>query len=242
MKNMYKQQRIDLAAAFRWTARLSMNEAVANHYSLSVSDDGQEFLVNPNGRHFSRIKASDLLLLDANDSKTMEQKNAPDPTAWAIHGAIHRNHPEARCIMHVHSKYATILSSLEITEIPPIDQNTMRFFKRVSFDTGYDGMGLADEAERLSASLGNNKVLVLGNHGVLVTAQSVFEAFDVLYYFERSCETLIGAYQTGKELRVVSDAIAEKTAQQWQHMSSLSKLHFDELKAILDDSGSNYSS
>jgi hypothetical protein len=53
---------------------------------------------------------------------------------------------------------------------------------------------------------------------------------------------LIGAYQTGKELRVVSDEIAEKTAQQWQHMSSLSKLHFDELKAILDDSGSNYSS
>ena len=103
-------------------------------------------------------------------------------------------------------------------------------------------MGLVDEAERLSASLGNNKVLVLGNHGVLVTAQSVFEAFDVLYYFERSCETLIGAYQTGKELRVVSDEIAEKTAQQWQHMSSLSKLHFDELKAILDDKGSNYSS
>jgi ribulose-5-phosphate 4-epimerase/fuculose-1-phosphate aldolase len=56
--------RVDLAAAFRWTARLSMHEGVANHYSFAVSDDGSEFLMNPDCRHFSRIRASELLLLD----------------------------------------------------------------------------------------------------------------------------------------------------------------------------------
>ena len=113
MEENFKQERINLAAAFRWAARLNMHEAVANHFSLAVSDDGSQFLLNPIGLHFSEICAKDLILLDSHDSSTMSQPNAPDPTAWAIHGAMHRNNPQARCILHVHPKYATILACLE---------------------------------------------------------------------------------------------------------------------------------
>ena len=74
-------ERVDMAATFRWTARLNMHEAVANHFSLAVNDDGTQFLMNPNQVHFARIRASDLLLLDANDPNVMEQPGAPDPTA-----------------------------------------------------------------------------------------------------------------------------------------------------------------
>ena len=34
------QERVDMAAAFRWTVRLNMHEAVANHFSLAIDDDG----------------------------------------------------------------------------------------------------------------------------------------------------------------------------------------------------------
>jgi hypothetical protein len=37
--------------------------------------------MNPRWRHFSRIKANDLLLLDANDAGTMERLDALDPSA-----------------------------------------------------------------------------------------------------------------------------------------------------------------
>ena len=113
MKDNFKQERVNLAAAFRWAARLNMHEAVANHFSLAVSDDGSKFLLNPIGMHFSQICASDLLVIDSKNAETMSQPNAPDATAWAIHGAMHRNNLHARCILHVHSKYATILSCLE---------------------------------------------------------------------------------------------------------------------------------
>jgi pyridoxine/pyridoxamine 5'-phosphate oxidase len=39
--------RIDLAAAFRWAARWDMHESIANHFSVAVSDDGAQFLLNP---------------------------------------------------------------------------------------------------------------------------------------------------------------------------------------------------
>jgi ribulose-5-phosphate 4-epimerase/fuculose-1-phosphate aldolase len=232
--------RVDLACAFRWTVRLNMHEGIANHFSLAVSDDGSQFLMNPNSRHFSRIRARDLLLLDAHDRETMDRPDAPDPTAWDIHGAIHRRAPHARCILHVHSKYALVLATLKDPVMPPIDQNTMRFYDRIAYDDGYDGMGLGEEAERLAGKLGDKTVLVLGNHGVLFANASVAAAFDEMYYFERACETLITAYATGRELKVVSDAVARKTARQWSEYPSFAGKHFGELKAILDREDPDY--
>jgi ribulose-5-phosphate 4-epimerase/fuculose-1-phosphate aldolase len=77
-----QQLRIDLAGLFRIVARLGLHEAVANHFSAAVSPDGKRFLLNPKWRHFSRIKASDLLLLDADDSDARSRTDI-DPTAWA---------------------------------------------------------------------------------------------------------------------------------------------------------------
>ncbi len=232
--------RADLAAAFRWTARLDLHEGVANHYSLAVNRKGTQFLLNPNGRHFSRIRASELLLVDSEDGSTPERDDAPDPTAWHIHGAMHRNCPQARCVLHLHTKYATVLASLEDSSMPPIDQNTMRFYQRIAVDDGFGGMGLGDEGERLSTTLGDKKILVMGNHGIMVTGDSVAEAFDLLYYFERSCQTLILAYATGKPLRVASHEVANRTAEQWDNYSDASRLHFEEIRRILDQEEPDY--
>jgi ribulose-5-phosphate 4-epimerase/fuculose-1-phosphate aldolase len=242
-ENLIQKARVDLAACFRWTARLNMHESIANHFSFAVSEDGSQFLCNPRGRHFSNVKASELLLLDANDADTMNRPNAPDPTTWAIHGALHRNLPHARCLMHVHSRYALTMSCLKDGNMPPIDQNTMRFFKRIAFDTGFDGMGLGDEAERLSTLLGNKKILLMGNHGLLVAGENIAQCFDDLYYFERAAQTVIDAYATGKELLLVSDEIAEKTAQQWENYGfGFAEQHLHELKEILDREEPEYRS
>jgi ribulose-5-phosphate 4-epimerase/fuculose-1-phosphate aldolase len=131
-----QQLRIDLAALFRIVARLGLHEAVANHFSAAVSPDGKRFLLNPKWRHFSRIKASDLLLLDADDSDARSRTNI-DPTAWAIHGQIHQRLPHARVAMHLHPPFATTIATLKDPSIPPIDQNTARYFNRVAVDTMY---------------------------------------------------------------------------------------------------------
>ena len=68
------QKRVDLAAAFQWTARLNMHEAVANHFSLVLDDKNERFLINPNQRHFSRIKASDLLELDIAEMENVSKR------------------------------------------------------------------------------------------------------------------------------------------------------------------------
>ncbi|MDT4792534.1 Decarboxylase NovR [compost metagenome] len=228
------QARVDLACAFRWAARLGLHEAIANHFSLAVSADGRQFLINPYGKHFSEIRASDLILVDADDPGTLDRPDAPDITAWALHGALHRNQPQARCVLHTHSKYATALACLADSRLPPIEQNSMRFFERVAIDEGFDGMGLGDEAERVSRLLDGKPVLLMGNHGVMVAATSVAQAFDDLYYFERACETYITALSTGRPLRIASEEVARKTARQWLDYPDFAERHFTALRRILD--------
>ncbi len=236
-------ERVDMAAAFRWTARLNMHEGVANHFSLAVNDSGTKFLMNPNQMHFARIRASDLLEIDADDPSTMDRPDAPDPTAWGLHGGgVHRHCPHARCVMHVHSIHATVLASLADSTLPPIDQNCATFYNRYVIDDGYGGLAFEDEGERCAALLTDPKVkvMIMGNHGVLVIGDSVADTFNRLYYFERAAETYIRALQTGQPLRVLSDEIAEKTAQELEEYPEQGDRHMAELKAILDEEGSNY--
>jgi len=232
----HQSERIDMAAAFRWTARLGMNEAVANHFSLAVTPDGKQFLINPNQRHFALIRASDLLLLNADDPDVLNRPDAPDPTAWGLHGAIHRNVPHAVCVMHVHSMFATVLASLADSRLPAIDQNTATFFDRVVIDDHYGGLAFDDEGTRCAEQLADpkKKVMVMGNHGVLVLGADVADAFNRLYYFERSCETYIRALQTGLPLRHMPDHIAASVADEMDTYPEQAARHLSDLKAILD--------
>lgn len=232
----------DLAAAFRWTARMNMHEAVANHFSFAINTDGTQFLMNPNQMHFARIKASHLITLDANDPDTLKRADAPDPTAWGLHGGVHRHVPHARCAMHVHSPYATVLASLADSTLPPIDQNCCTFFNRYVVDDHYGGLAFEEEGNRCARLFSDPKkrVMIMGNHGILVIGETVAETFNRMFYFERSCMTYIKALQTGQPLRVISDEVAEKTAQDLEAYPDQDARHLAELRAILDGEGSDY--
>jgi ribulose-5-phosphate 4-epimerase/fuculose-1-phosphate aldolase len=236
------QEKIALAAAFRWAARLNFHEGVANHFSLALNAEGTRFLMNPNQRHFSRIKAGDIIEVDANDPNALSGPDAPDITAWGLHGGIHRHCPHARCVMHVHSNYATVLASLSDSRLLPVDQNSAMFFNRYVIDEHYGGLALEDEGNRCATLLTDpkKKVMIMGNHGVLVIGTTVAETFNRLYYFERAASTYVQALQTGQPLRVLSDEVAEKTAQQLEAYPEQDERHFFELKAILNTEGSDY--
>ena len=238
----FYEERVDLAAAFRWTARLNMHEAVANHFSLAVNEEGTKFLMNPNQVHFSLIKASSLLLLDATDPKTMDQPDAPDPTAWGLHGSIHRHLPHARCVMHVHSIYATVLASLADSRLLPIDQNCATFFNRYVIDDSYGGLAFEDEGERCARLLKEprHKILIMGNHGVLVIGKDVADTFNRMYYFERAAETYVKALQTGQKLRVLSDEIAERVADEIENYPGQADRHLSDLKTLLERQEPDY--
>lgn len=235
--------REDLAAAFRWAARLNMHEATANHFSLAISDDGQNFLINPAGRHFSQMRASDLVLLDTSARRTDPGlPNNVDITAVNLHGELHKYLPKAKCILHTHMPYTTTLACLRDFEFLMLDQNACRFYERIAYDRDYAGMALdVSEGERVAKALGNScSVIFLANHGVIVVGNSVAEAFDELYYLEKAAQLQVLALSTNRELQLISNDVASMVCKQWLEYENAAEYHFAALKQILDHESCEY--
>jgi ribulose-5-phosphate 4-epimerase/fuculose-1-phosphate aldolase len=233
--------RVDLAAAFRLIYEMDMHESVANHLSAAVSTDGKCFLMNRRWMHFSNVTASNLQLLDSEDDSVMQTDQAPDISAWSIHGSMHGLLLQARVILHVHPPYATVLSTLKDPRILPIDNNTARFYERIAYDSNFSGIASSDrEGIRITNSFAGKKALMMGNHGVTVIGDTVADTFEDLYYLEKACKTMVLAYSTGQSLNVLPHKLAQETAESWDNFHGQSHAHFEQLKEMLNKKGSSY--
>jgi ribulose-5-phosphate 4-epimerase/fuculose-1-phosphate aldolase len=220
-----------------------LHEAVANHFSVAVSDDGQKFLINPAGRHFSQMRASDLLLVDMNQAEFgIGDGQVVDPTAMNLHGQIHKLVPDAKCVLHTHMPYATALACLRDFEFLMLDQNACRFHNRIAYDRDYAGMALeASEGERVAKLLGKARsVLFLANHGVIVIGKTVAEAFDELYYLEKASQLQVLALSTGRELELIPNETAAMVCKQWLEYPNAAEYHFAALTEILDQESRDF--
>jgi ribulose-5-phosphate 4-epimerase/fuculose-1-phosphate aldolase len=226
--------RHDLACAFRICHQLGWSESVGNHFSAAASADGTEFLLNACWQHFATIRPEDLLRIDSRDGTVLQGKGTADASAWCVHGTLHRRKPEAKVVLHAHSPYATALACLKDPTMVPLDNNTARFYGRIAYDLHFGGIADADEeGERLADALGDKSVLVMGNHGVTIVGDTVAAAFEDLYFFEKAAKTLILARSTGQPLAVLSDAVAQNTADGWRAYAGMADRHFDFLKSQL---------
>jgi ribulose-5-phosphate 4-epimerase/fuculose-1-phosphate aldolase len=230
------EAKVDLAAALRAAATLGLHEGVCNHFSLALPADSGEatFLINPQGVHWSDIVPSDLVTVDMNGIR-LEGKHPVEPTAFFIHGRIHKAKKNAVCVMHTHMPYATALTLLEEGKLEPASQNALRFYRRTGYYSEYRGLALDnEEGDRICAALADAEVLFMANHGVIVCGDSVANTFDDLYYLERACTVQLLAQSTGKPLRKVPESIAAHTAMQFTQERQQSALHFAALKAGLE--------
>lgn len=234
-----QQARVDLAAALRLAVRFGMHEGICNHFSLMLPGTDC-FLLNPYGRHWSEIRASELLVVDA-QGRVIEGEGEAEATAFYIHSRIHFTNPRATCVLHTHMPYATALTMIENGGLEWANQTALNFYDDVAYDRQYNGLVLDDrEGDRIAAALGDKRVLFLANHGVIVIGRSVGEAFDDLYYLERACQAQVIAMSTGRPLLRIPDEIARTINANSTERMRMGKLHFQALKRLLDREAREY--
>jgi len=232
MANDIPETRRDMAAVFRWTSRLGLSEGICNHISYAI--DEKHFLINPQGLHWSELRASDLLIVD-HKGNVVEGQGVVEPTALFIHARIHLGLSHARCVMHTHMPYATAITSIEGGRVVMSSQNALRFFDDIAYTDEYDGLALDEtEGDRICRELGDKRVLFLGNHGVIVVGPSIAVGFDDLYYLERACQVQIIAQSTHMPLKIVDDRTADKTRRQFRQSQLFADDHLRAIRRILD--------
>jgi len=246
MSNDIQELRLDLAAALRWAARHDLHEGVDNHFSAAVPDEngvvnGDRFLINPYGWHWSEITASSLVLCDG-DGNVLEGDNTVEDTAFYIHSEIHKAKPDAKVVLHTHQPYATAICVRKNGRLKMCEQNALMFHERIAYDDTYNGLALdGNEGARIAATMGNRSVAFLASHGVVICAENMAEAYTDLYYLERAAMFQVLAGSDGSELAEISADVQSKTRQQaLEDRPKLSSRHFTALRRILDKEEPDY--
>lgn len=238
-----RQARIDLAAAHRVSVWHDLSEGIYNHYTLAIPGDEQHFLLAPFGLHWAEIRAGDFMKVDM-QGRVVQGEGQLQRSAYCIHAPIHARHPRHACVLHTHAPYVSAIARLENPELLPIGQTEILLLNHIAYDHHYDGLARdTAEGERLADALGDKTILIMANHGVIVTGRNVAEAYDRLYSLERACRVQLHALWTGLPLKPVAKQYIEKAQSQFSgtrlHDGQSDykpgyELHFDALKRLLD--------
>jgi len=208
------QARVELAACFQLAALHGLEEGICNHFSAMVPGHDQLFFVNPYGYAFDEITASRLLVCDF-AGNVIDGDGTPEATAFYIHARLHQQQPRIKAAFHTHMPNATALCLLQGPPLLWLGQTALKFYGRTAVDEHYNGLALDNrEGDRIAAALGNADVLFLKNHGVMVAAPNIAEAWDDLYYLERAAEVQLKAMASGQVLKPIDPGIAQRAYEQ----------------------------
>lgn len=208
-ERLHRKQR--LAAAFRLFSHFGFEEGLAGHITARDPEKTDRFWVNPLGRHFSLIRVSDLILVN-HQGEVVEGKQAVNIAAFAIHSQIHAERPDVIAAAHSHSMYGKTWSSLGRL-LDPITQDACSFYDDHVLFSDYTGVvEETSEGQRIAATLGNKKAVILQNHGLLTVAKTVDAAAWFFISMERCCQSQLLAEAVAKPI-LIPAATAIKTRQ-----------------------------
>lgn len=232
-----RQMRVDLAAALRLAERFGFHEGICNHFSAALPGEGERYLINAYGLHWSEIGPDDLLMIDG-DGQVLEGDGEVEATARFIHVASHRANPRHAAIFHTHMPHATALTMLDGGRLEMAHQTATMFFGRLAYDDEFGGLAHDEDAGDAVAKRAREEphvdVIFLANHGVVVGAPSVARAFNDLYYLERACRQQMLAQSTGRPLKMIPEATVRHTARQIAQVAEVqAQAHFAALKRTL---------
>jgi ribulose-5-phosphate 4-epimerase/fuculose-1-phosphate aldolase len=127
--------------------------------------------------------------------------------------------PEVACVLHTHTPAGNGVAAQK-NGLLPLTQHALTVIATTSY---HDFEGIAtdlDERERLVRDLGDNKVMILRNHGLLTVGNSIAEAFVWMYRAERACRMQLAFQQSGAEPMEIPEEVQRVTIERFRKFIS----------------------
>lgn len=207
MKNN-DQIRLDLACACRIIANEKMDDGIGGHLSVRVPGT-DEFWTNPYPFYFADILPDDIIRVDA-QGRVLEGKHQPNPSI-DLHPTIYARREDVNAIVHTHPPYVTGYSALgRVIEI--YDQVGSFLFEEQAVYNEFTGTIFSEEgAAPIAEALGNKRLAILKNHGLLAVGTDLRVALIDTLLAERAARVQAVALQFGATR---DDALSDEVARQ----------------------------
>ncbi|KAA8651104.1 hypothetical protein EYZ11_005322 [Aspergillus tanneri] len=231
-----------MAGAFRFFGKQGYGEGVSGHISVRDPVLPGHFWMNPFAKHFSLIKASDLVLVDAN-GYVVEGGNQAiiNEAGFMIHSEVHRARPEVMAVAHTHGVYGKTWSAFG-KPIEMITQDACNFYGKLSVYEEHGGIALAqDEGKAIANALGKDNIAcILQNHGLITVGSTVDEAAFLFYSLDKACHSQLmaeGAAANGVPKKIIQDDVAQFTANSVQDPHNFYLEFQPEFELVVEESG-----
>ena len=206
-----QEVRVNLAALYRLIAHYQMDDKTSTHLSARVPGTDDQFLINPQGRLFHQIRASELIKINLDGEILSDTEDKPIEAGYVIHSAVYGARPDVNCVVHTHTIAGMAVSALECGLLP-VNQKSMTYVSDMAYHD-YEGFATdLEERERLAVDLGSRNWMILRNHGLLVCAPTPWTALSWTYSLESACRVQVAAMQTGAKLNLPSQDVIDHTA------------------------------
>jgi ribulose-5-phosphate 4-epimerase/fuculose-1-phosphate aldolase len=207
------QARLDLAAVYRLVAHHGWDDVIYNHCSMRVPGEPRKFLMKRHELLWTEVTASNLVKVDMDED--LDERAGVNRPGFTLHGGVLRARPDVNCAIHVHTATGMAIAGLK-HGLRMVSQEAVRFYKRIGYHA-YEGLTEDfDERERINAALGQNRALIMHNHGLLTVGRTAREAFVLMKHLIEAAEIQLKMEATGAELIEIPPEVCEKTAAQYE--------------------------
>ncbi|QKX56159.1 uncharacterized protein TRUGW13939_03259 [Talaromyces rugulosus] len=241
-KDVYAQRlwmKQHMAAAFRFFGKQGYGEGASGHISMRDPILKDHFWINPLAKHFSLIKASDLVLVD-DEGFVCEGGNQAviNEAGFMIHSEIHKARPDVVAAAHTHGIYGKTWSAFG-KPVEMLTQDACNLHGKVSVYEEHGGIALAqEEGQAIAKALGDNMACILQNHGLLTVGSTVDEAAFLFFSLDQACHSQLlaeAAAANGVPKRIIPDNIAQYTAKTAQNANNLYMEFQPEFELIVEE-------
>ena len=206
------QARCDLAACYRLADIYGWSDLFDTHISLRIPGTNH-FLLNPLGMLFDEITASCLIKVDEDGNELNQSEYPINPAGFTIHSAIHMSSHELNAVLHTHTRAGNAVACMD-EGLLPVHQKALVILGFVAYHD-YESVALnLEERERIVKDLGDKRILILRNHGLMTVGRSIGEAFVWMSRIESACRYQLDLLSCGRKVRELAKETQELVIQQ----------------------------
>jgi ribulose-5-phosphate 4-epimerase/fuculose-1-phosphate aldolase len=211
------QARVDLAAVYRLLAHYGWDDVIYNHSSMRVPGEPRLFLMKKHELLYTEVTASNLVKVNMDED--LDEASGVNRPGFTLHGGVLAARADVNCAIHVHTNTGMALAGLK-GGLRMVSQQAIRFYQRIGYHA-YEGITEDfDERARINKDLGNNRAMVLHNHGLLTVGKTAREAFVLMKYLIDAADIQLKLMASGGELIEIPPKVCAKTAEQYEHHDS----------------------
>src|SRR5262245_17181025 len=168
-------------------------EIIDHSGHCSARRDADSFYINSGASLRNRLTPADIVTVDLAGS--LVEGTARPPLEFHLHSEVYRARPDVQVVMHTHPRWSTLLTIAGVAYQPVYAQGVL--LGEVPVLNSPLSINTKAMAERLAATLGSGRAVLLKSHGAAIVGADIVECFALATYLEENARRQYMALQIG---------------------------------------------